>query len=245
MNKNIRILINGAFGKMGKLATETLLKKPEFKVVGQLGRHDNLNEEILKFTPDVILDLTRSDCIWDNCNIYIKHRARFVIGTSGLTHEQIQTLQQSCQERQQGALIVPNFSIGAVLTMQFAKQASKWFDGVDIIEMHHHQKIDSPSGTAIFTANLIHEAKADWPMVHTTPQPGRETYVHQIPIHSVRMPGILARQDVTFGQMGETITLSHQTIDRQAYMPGVTLACEQVMGLQEMKIGLEHWLLGS
>ena len=243
MHKKIKIIINGALGKMGLLATQTIQQHGHFEIVGLLGKQDHLSTNIERLAPDVVLDLTRSDCIWDHCNIYLQHPVRFVIGTSGLTADQIEHLHHKCRQRQQGAVIVPNFSIGAVLTMQFAKQAAKWFDGVDIVEMHHHQKIDSPSGTAIHTAQLIHESKPDWPMVKTNPQPGRETYHHQIPIHSVRMPGLLAKQDILFGQVGETITLSHQTIDRKAYMPGVLLACQRVMELKELKIGLDHWLL--
>lgn len=242
MNKPIRILVNGAFGKMGQLASTTLNKHPDFELVDQLGRQHDLREMIEKTTPDVVLDLTRADCIWHNCQIYTQYPIQFVIGTSGLASDQIEWLKNICFENQQGAMIVPNFSIGAVLTMQFAQYAAKWFDGVDIIEMHHHQKLDSPSGTAIRTAELIHQSKPDWPKVNNTPQPGRETFVHHIPIHSVRMPGVLAYQQILFGQLGETIQLSHQIIDRTAYMPGIVLACQQVIKLQQLVIGLEDCL---
>jgi len=240
---NIKILVNGAHGKMGSIAVKALSTQPNFTIVAQLGKQDNLEKQIIATNPDVILDLTTADCVWQNCMIYSKNPARFVIGTSGLNANQIQELQHQCQIKQQGAVVVPNFSIGAVLTMQFAKMAAKWFDGVDIIEMHHHKKIDAPSGTALFTAQLINEQKDTWPEVNTNAQPGRETFIQQIPVHSVRMPGILAKQDIMFGQLGETITLSHQTIDRQAYMPGLILACSRVMELNTMQIGLEHWLL--
>ena len=240
--KKIKIIVNGAFGKMGTLACESLKQDERFEIIAQLGRKDDLSNSLQQYPADVILDLTQADCIWDNCNIYQKHPIKFVIGTSGLTAEQITELTKNCLKRKQGAAIIPNFSIGAVINMHFAKLAAKWFDSVDIIEMHHAQKLDSPSGTAIRTAQLIHEAKADWPKMQSIPQPGRETYIHQIPIHSVRMPGVLAVQQVMFGQAGETITLSHQTIDRKAYMPGVLLACEKVMEHDDLVLGLEHWL---
>lgn len=242
INNPLKILVNGAFGKMGKSACETLNAHPDFQIVGQLGRSDNLSLKIEQTSPDIVLDLTRADCIWENVQTYIKYPVHFVIGTSGLTPEQINELKNICCKKQQGGMIVPNFSIGAVLTMQFAQMAAKWFDGVDILEMHHHQKLDSPSGTAIRTAELIHQSKAEWPKVNTKPQPGRETFIHQIPIHSVRMPGILAYQQILFGQLGETIQLSHQIIDRSAYMPGLILACQEVMKLQELVIGLEDFL---
>lgn len=242
MNKPIRILVNGAFGKMGQLACETLSKHPHFQLIAQLGRDNDLCAEIEKSTPDIVLDLTRADCIWHNCQTYTKYPIHFVIGTSGLNQKQIEWLTKTCELNQQGAMIVPNFSIGAVLTMQFAQYAAKWFDGVDIIEMHHHQKLDSPSGTAIRTAELIHQSKPNWPKINDTPQPGRETFVHHIPIHSVRMPGVLAYQQILFGQLGETIQLSHQIIDRTSYMPGIILACQQVIKRQQLVIGLEECL---
>lgn len=242
MTKQIRILINGAFGKMGQLACQTLDLHADFKVIGQLGRHDDLKPALEKMKPDVVLDLTRADCVFENAQIYTQYPIQFVIGTSGLNMGQIEWLTKTCEANGQGAMIVPNFSIGAVLTMKFAQQAAKWFDAVDIVEMHHAQKLDSPSGTAIRTAELIHQSRPQWPKMNTTPLPGRETFVHQIPIHSVRMPGILAYQQILFGQAGETIQLSHQVIDRSSYMPGVVLACQQVMQYKQLVIGLENCL---
>ena len=223
---------------MGALATATLAHKPSFNTIATLGRHDDLNRHIETLKPDVILDLTVADCIKDNCDIYLKHASRFVIGASGLTSQDIKRIGDTCAKKKQGAIIAPNFSIAAVLCMDFAALAAKWFDGVDIVEMHHHLKKDSPSGTARHTANLIHQAKPDWPLMNQAPQLGRETFIDGIPVHSVRMPGILAMQQVIFGQAGETFTISHQTIDRQAYMPGIQLACQAVMGLEHLVCGL-------
>jgi 4-hydroxy-tetrahydrodipicolinate reductase len=240
--QKIKIIVNGAFGKMGTLACEALSHHEHFEIIAKLSRKDDLSTSLQQFPADVVLDLTQADCVWDNVRIYQKFPIKFVIGTSGLHAEQIKEIQEHCLQKKQGAAIIPNFSIGAVMNMHFAQLSAKWFDSVDIIEMHHEQKLDSPSGTAIRTAQLIHEVKSQWPAMKSNPQPGRETYVHQIPIHSVRMPGILAVQQVMFGQAGETITLSHQTIDRKAYMPGVLLACEKVMTNTHLIVGLEHWL---
>ena len=242
MSDSISIMVNGAFGKMGALAVATLSENPKFNVIAKLGRHDDLTQQIQRVEPDVILDLTLADCVKDNCDIYLTHSSRFVIGASGLTAQDIEHIQSKCAARKQGAIIVPNFSIGAVLCMDFAQKAAKWFDGVDIIEMHHHLKKDAPSGTARHTANLIHQAKHDWPFMNQTPQQGRETFIDGIPVHSVRMPGILAMQQVMFGQFGETFTISHQTIDRQAYMPGIQLACLEVMKLDHLVCGLNSLL---
>ena len=242
-NTAIRIIINGAFGKMGIIASEFLKQEDDFIVIDRLGRGDDLAEVLAKKRPDLVIDLTRADCVYQNSQTYLDTKTRFVIGASGLTPAQIFELKETCQQQKLGGIIVPNFSIGSVLCTYFAKIAAPWFDGVDIIEMHHQQKTDSPSGTAIYTAAEIHQAKSEWPMMNSTAQPGREHFVHQIPIHSIRMPGLLAVQQTLFGQIGETISLNHQIIDRKAYMPGLKLACTKVMTLHELKIGLEHWLL--
>jgi len=242
-NTAIRIIINGAFGKMGIIASEFLNQEDNFIVIDRLGRGDRLAEVLVHKKPDLVIDLTRADCVYQNCQSYLDTKTRFVIGASGLSPTQILELKEACQQKNLGGIIVPNFSIGSVLCTYFAKIAAPWFDGVDIIEMHHQQKADSPSGTAIYTAAEIHQAKSEWPMMNSTPQPGREHFVHQVPIHSVRMPGLLAVQQTLFGQIGETISLNHQIIDRKAYMPGLRLACTKVITIEELKIGLEHWLL--
>jgi 4-hydroxy-tetrahydrodipicolinate reductase len=242
MTRPILVMINGAFGKMGALACSSLEENPKFQIVSRLGRQDQLSEQIAKINPDVILDLTTAECIKANCEIYLNHQSRFVIGTSGLNADDIANIETRCLAKKQGALIVPNFSIAAILCMEFAQKSAKWFDNVDIIEMHHHLKKDSPSGTARHTATLIHQAKPDWPQMNQTPQAGRETFIEGIPIHSVRMHGILAMQQVMFGQLGETFTIAHQTIDRQAYAPGIALSCEVVMQLSHLVCGLSNFI---
>ena len=228
---------------MGLTATEFLQQWSDIEIVGRLGRQDDLPQQIKSLNPDFIIDLTRADCVFQNCQIYLEHNLKFIIGASGLQHAEIEFIHHSCQKNQIGGIIVPNFSIGSVLCTYFAQVAAPWFDGVDIIEMHHPQKKDAPSGTAIHTANAIHAAKPNWPLVDTTPQEGRNFFKHQIPIHAVRMPGVLAYQQTLFGLPGETISLNHQIIDRKAYMPGLKLACEQILHLNELVIGLEHWLI--
>jgi 4-hydroxy-tetrahydrodipicolinate reductase len=245
MKPKARIIINGAFGKMGCLATTMLKASNEFSVVAELGRDDELQEELIKLKPDLVLDLTRADAVFNNAKTFLKTQTAFVIGTSGLNHEQIQELGRQCQEQKLGGIVVPNFSIGSVLTTYFAKLAAPWFDGVEIIEMHHAQKADAPSGTALHTAKTILDSKKKWPHINSNPQPGRDFFEQQIAIHAVRMPGLLAVQQTIFGQAGETIELKHQIIDRQAYMPGLKLACCEALKLNELKIGLEHWLFQS
>jgi len=242
-NSPVRIIINGAFGKMGRMAYETLTNDPRFNVIGKLGRDSNIAVFLQTHETDVILDLTQADCVFDNCNQYLIHSIPFVIGTSGLNPAQINEIDSACLSKKLSAVIVPNFSIGSVLATHFAKVAAKWFDAVDITEMHHQHKLDSPSGTAIHTAHAIHSVKSYWPNMNSEPQPGREHYVHDIPIHSIRMPGILAIQQTLFGQPGETLSIHHQIIDRQAYMPGLKLACQKVCELSHLQVGIESWLL--
>lgn len=239
----IQIIINGAFGKMGSIACDYLSQYPYFQIIAKLGRHDSLDEALQTYHPDIVVDLTRADCVYQNTLRYLHHQTRFVIGASGLKIAEIQHIRQQCQQQQLGGIIAPNFSIGSLLAIQFAKKAAKWFDGVDITEMHHHLKADSPSGTALYAAEQIHENKAEWPEMNQIPQAGRDHFFQGIPIHSVRMPGILAQQQILFGQTGETLTFQHQIIDRKAYMPGLKLACEKVMEIHELVYSLERWLI--
>jgi len=236
-----QVIINGAFGKMGVLATKAIQNHDQFQVIKGLGRNDNLAQTLQDLKPDLVVDLTRADAVFANAKVFMAAQIPFVIGTSGLSLEQTEEIANTCAEIQLGGLIVPNFSIGAILTSHFATLAAPWFDGVEIVEMHHAQKADSPSATALHTAQEIHAIKPNWP--NSKPTPGREYFHHQIPIHAIRMPGLLALQQIILGQKGETIQLQHQIIDREAYMPGLLLACEKVLTLNHLHIGLEPWLL--
>lgn len=242
----IRIIINGAQGKMGRLACETIENHPDFELVGALGRHDDLSSEIPARDTQVVIDLTRADVVYENSLTIIESGAHPVIGTSGLLNEQIKFLQTRCQAKKLGGIIVPNFSIGAVLMMQFASQAARFISEVEIIEAHHPQKQDAPSGTAIKTAEMI--AKARPSPANFLPNtkellPGvRGARQEGIPIHSIRLPGLLARQEVIFGSIGETLTITHQSIDRASFMPGLILACQRVGELNALYYGLENLL---
>lgn len=242
----IKVIVNGARGKMGALACTALESEPGFELAAGLGRQDNLLAAIKSHQAELVLDLTRADAVYENSLTILNAGARAVIGTSGLTEAEILILDKLCKEKETVCLVVPNFSIGAVLMMQFAAQAARWLTEVEIIEAHHQQKLDAPSGTAMKTAELIAKARS---------KPGKDLPLHEmvkgarggshqgVRIHSLRLPGILARQEVLFSQAGETLSLSHDCIDRQAYMPGLILACRQVMGLQAgLHYGLETLL---
>ena len=246
MSAKIKIIVNGASGKMGRLAATTLASEKEFDLVGEAGRQDNLAELIQSTQADVVLDLTRADCAWDNVQTIMKHGARPVIGTTGLTEEQMQQFREQCQTLQRGALIVPNFSVGAVLMMHFAKQAAAHFSEVEIVEAHHQQKLDAPSGTAMKTAEMINKARKQAPNqleLKELVAGSRGGQCQNVPIHSMRIPGVIARQTVEFGGVGETLTITHNSIDRQCFMSGVVIACKAVMSLPDLVYGLESILI--
>lgn len=240
-----RILVNGAFGKMGSLASETLNNHPKFHLVAKLGRQDDLAGAIVAHKAEIVLDLTTAESVFENALTIISQNAHPVIGTSGLTGSQIEHLQALCQEKGLGGIIVPNFSIAAVLMMRFASIAACYFPEAEIIEAHHQQKLDAPSGTALKTADLIADARYREKKQLRLKEllPGSRGAIHRdVSVHSIRLPGFLARQEVIFGQPGETLTITHNSIDRASFMPGVILACLRVKELERLYYGLEHLL---
>jgi 4-hydroxy-tetrahydrodipicolinate reductase len=242
----IRIIVNGANGKMGQITVKTLLNDADFSVVGELNRRHHLADEIKKHQAQVVVDLTTAESVFQNTQTIINAGAHPVIGTSGLVKEQIQTLQQLCKEKKLGGIIVPNFSIGVVLMMKYAQEFAKYFPDIEIIEMHHAGKLDSPSGTALRTAELLADARIQQPVAlkntRETISGARGANYQNIPIHAVRLPGFVAHQQILFGGVGESVTLRHDTTDRQCFMQGMVLACKKVLGLNELVCGLENIL---
>ena len=240
--KKTRVIVNGAQGKMGRFACVTLAEHPDFELVASLGREDHLAQAIHDSQCEVVVDLTRADCAFSNALTIIESGACPVIGTSGLLEADIIVLRQRCEEKKCGGLIVPNFSISAVLMMKFAAQAARYLPQVEIIEGHHPQKADAPSGTAIKTADMIADARLVEPLRPNCKEmlPHALGALHRgVPIHSIRLPGVLAEQQVIFGNQGETLTLSHKTLDRSSFMPGLVLACQRVVSLNSLYYGLE------
>lgn len=236
----IRVLINGAFGKMGRLSVATLKQHQDFDVVAECGRHDGLAEQLKQHRPDVALDLTTADLALEHLTTIIAHGVRPVIGTSGLSQALLAPLQQQCQLAGLGGIIAPNFSIAAVLMMRFASLAAPYFQSAEIIEAHHPAKCDAPSGTAIKTAELLvrHGASAH----KGESGAARGDSAHGVPIHSLRIEGVLAKQQVWLGNGGESLLIEANANDRQAFMPGVLLSCRKVMSLKRLVYGLEEML---
>lgn len=237
-----RVIVNGAQGKMGRLACEAINKHPTFELVAALGRADDLEHAIAHTKADIVVELTRADCVYENSLIIINNQAHPVIGASGLLPTQIEHLQAISIQKKWGGLIVPNFSIGAVLMMHFSSIAARFFPEVEIVEAHHQQKLDAPSGTAMKTAEIIDASRRQQKnslelkeLVHGA----RGAHHYNVNIHSLRLPGILAQQQVIFGSLGETLTLTHNSMDRSCFMPGLILACEQVPNLEKLEYGLE------
>lgn len=242
----INILVNGAFGRMGQLSIKAISENPKFIIVGQTGREYDLKKSIKDSNAQVVVDFTSSDSVYANTKAIIEAGARPVIGTSGLKLDQVRELQELCAQKKMGGIIAPNFSLGGVLMMKYAKEIVKYIPHVEIIEKHHSGKTDSPSGTAIRTAEMLSESCSTVNEPHHSTReviPGaRGANYRNIPIHAIRLPGLLAHQQIIFGNAGETLTISHDSIDRKCFMPGICIACEKVMSLNTLVYGLEEVL---
>lgn len=240
-----RILVNGARGKMGQEVVKMVQSQQDFELVDSADKEDDLAKKIQQFKPQIVIDFTHPTVGFQNTKIIIDSNVRPVIGTTGFNTQQIEELKKMCAMKKLGGIIAPNFSIGAVLMMKYAQDAAKYFPQVEIIELHHDKKVDFPSGTAIKTAEMMAavKQKVSSKIDEKATLAGARGAVHDdIHIHSVRLPGMVADQQVIFGGIGETLTISHHTIHREAFMPGVAFACRKVMALQELVYGLEQVL---
>jgi len=241
----VKVLINGARGKMGQETVKAIKADTELELVGERGKDTDLWATIKVTKPDVVIDFTTPDVVYENALLMIDLGVRPLIGTTGLKPEQIADLQQRCADKKLGGLIAPNFSLGAVLMMHFAKMAAQYLPDVEIIEFHHPAKLDAPSGTALRTAEIIAAARAQAPQPvasHESVTGARGAACQNIPVHAVRLPGLVASQEVLFGGQGETLSIRHDTIHREAFMPGVRLACKKVMQLEQLLVGLDKVL---
>lgn len=240
--KMIRVFVNGAQGKMGQVAVKAISEDAALQLCGTGTRGDDLVDRIQFSGAQVVVDFTTASSVFENVQKIIGLNKYPVIGTSGLLPEQIQFLQSACHAKKIGGIIVPNFSIGAVLMMRYAQAIASYYAAVEIIEMHHDKKQDAPSGTALRTAEMIAEGGGSYSIAEVAREViagSRGARVCGIPIHAIRLPGLLAHQQVIFGGPGETLTLRHDTVDRGCFMPGLLLACKKVMALETLQIGLE------
>jgi len=242
----IRVLINGAQGRMGSEAVKAVQAHTDLQLVGKADQGDDL-EQVMRLTdPQVVVDFTHPYAAYANTLAILNAGRRPVVGTTGFKPEEIARLEQLAAEKKLGGLIAPNFAIGAILMMRFAQEAARHMPHAEIIELHHDQKADAPSGTAIKTAEMIAQARPQPPapkVAETELAPGaRGTKAYAVPIHSVRLPGYVAHQEVIFGALGQTLSIRHDTINRESFMPGVILGIQGVMTVERLVYGLEHFL---
>jgi 4-hydroxy-tetrahydrodipicolinate reductase len=196
---------------------------------------------------DVVIDFTHPDVVMDNLKFLIDNGIHAVVGTTGFTDERLSHVKSwLADEPGVAVLIAPNFAIGAVLSMHFAKQAARFFESAEVIELHHPQKADAPSGTAARTAKLIAEARKGLPpnpdATSTGIEGARGADVDGIPVHSVRLAGLVAHQEVLFGTQGETLTIRHDSLDRASFVPGVLLGVRHIREHPGLTVGLEPFL---
>ena len=246
----IKVAVCGALGKMGQEVVQAVTECPETELVAKIDIAStemyHHREDAARVTDiDVLVDFTQPKSIFENAKYCLNNGIKIVIGTTGLIDEQIEELKKLSQEKNTGCLIAPNFSTGAVLMMMFAKQAAKYFDNAEIIELHHNQKKDAPSGTAIKTAAMMAEVKEDFaknncPETETIEGARGGTSYSNIHIHSVRMPGYIASQEVIFGSSGQIMTIRHDSMDRKCYMQGVLLAVKHIAKNNDFVYGLDN-----
>lgn len=195
--------------------------------------------------PQVMVDFTVAAAALANAKLAVENGVSPVIGTTGITLEQLDELHQLCEARRVGAVVAPNFSLGAVLMMQFARQAARYFPRAEIIEMHHDQKIDAPSGTALKTAELM-AAELETPLAPPAAEEkvagARGATYRGLAVHSIRLPGAVAHQEVILGGQGQLLTIRHDTTSREAFLPGLLLAVRRVLNLKGVVYGLENLL---
>ena len=244
--KKIRVLVNGAKGRMGQEVVKAVTAAADLELVDQTDLGDDLIARIKASQAQAVVDFTTAAVAFENTRKILEAGVHPVVGTSGLLAEQVAKLQQLAQDKGIGGLIAPNFAIGAVLLMKYAQDAAKYLPDVEVIELHHNRKADAPSGTAVKTAQLIAEARQEIPKALVEEKElfegARGSEVHGVRVHSLRLPGLVAHQEVIFGGTGETLTIRHDSIHRESFMPGVCLACTKVIGSQQLFYGLEHLL---
>ena len=262
----IKIVLGGPRGKMGQAAIQMIKQSEQLDLVGCIDHKtdattkadivSSIGKDVAIFDDasscfssihvDVYVDLTIPEAGYVHTKTALEHHVKAVVGTSGFTEEQIDQLRQIANENKVGCIIAPNFSLGSILMMLFSKMAAKFFPDVEIIEKHHDNKIDAPSGTAIKTLQMIHEVREEkeqgHPNEYESMKGARGAIDRGVHIHSLRLPGLVAHQEVIFGSTCQLLTLKHDAFDRNAYMDGLKYAIEAVMTKETLIYGLEHVL---
>ncbi|AZB44876.1 4-hydroxy-tetrahydrodipicolinate reductase [Bacillus sp. FJAT-42376] len=262
--ETIKIVVAGPRGRMGREAVALVEETEHFQLAGVLDRKNGgqkLNETgegfasealiyqdlktcLFETKPDVLIDLTTPETGMLHARTALEMGVRPVVGTTGFTEDDLRELKELSERNGLGVIIAPNFALGAVLMMKFSQMAAKYFPDVEIIEQHHDQKLDAPSGTGLKTAEMISEVRQEKQQGHPdekeTLSGARGASYSGIRIHSVRLPGLVAHQEVLFGGEGQTLKIRHDSYDRKSFMSGVRLSAEQVMKIETLVYGLEN-----
>ena len=259
------VIVNGACGRMGQAVLKAVQEADGLELVGAVdikGGADtgtlvglpangilvetDLEALLARKKPEVMVDFTRPDVVFGNVMTALAHKTSPVVGTTGLSDEQKAEIAKAAEVNDTPAFIAPNFAIGAVLLMVMSRQAAKYMPDVEIIELHHDKKLDAPSGTAIQTAAMIAEVrkahKQGNPDEFEKLEGARGADYEGMHIHSVRLPGYVAHQEVIFGGLGQTLTIRHDSMNRESFMPGVVLAAKKVRSLKGLTVGLDKLL---
>jgi 4-hydroxy-tetrahydrodipicolinate reductase len=242
----MRVAVLGSKGKVGATMVHAVQAAEDLTLSAEVDAGDPLSL-LTDNKTEVVIDFTHPDVVMDNLKFLIDNGIHAVVGTTGFTDERLQQVRAWLDAKPDASvLIAPNFAIGAVLSMHFAKQAAPFYESVEVIELHHPHKADAPSGTAARTAALIAEARKELPPnpdATTTGLPGaRGANVDGVPVHSVRLAGLVAHQEVLFGTAGETLTIRHDSMDRTSFVPGVLLAVRRVAEHPGLTVGIEALL---
>ncbi|MEN9906041.1 MAG: hypothetical protein RL475_239 [Actinomycetota bacterium] len=243
----IKVGVLGARGRMGSEVVKAITEASDLELVAALDLGDSL-DALVSNGAQVVVDFTTPDSVMANLEFLIGKNIHAVIGTTGFDDARIAKIKSLLASSKSGVLIAPNFAIGAVLMMEFATKAAKYFESAEIIELHHPNKVDAPSGTAARTAELMSKSRkeaglAPMPDATTSSLDGaRGATVGDIPVHSVRLRGLVAHQEVLLGGIGETLSIRHDSIDRVGFMPGVLLGVRQVVSHPGLTFGLENFM---
>jgi 4-hydroxy-tetrahydrodipicolinate reductase len=247
MTEPIRVAIAGYRGKVGSVLAAALQSDPGIEYVGGVSRGDDLAAFLHQKRPRALVDFTRPTEALHNALAAVASGASPVVGTTGLSAADVDKIETACRDKKLGGIVAPNFAVGAVLMMHLADIAAPHFEAVEVIEMHHAAKLDAPSGTALATARRLAARRAGKPFAHRKPE--KETLAGtrggeegNVAVHSVRLPGFVADQEVIFGLPGQTLTIAHRTTSREAYVPGVLLAIRKVTAEQRFYRALDELL---
>jgi 4-hydroxy-tetrahydrodipicolinate reductase len=247
MAEPIRVAIAGHRGKVGLVLAAALQDEPGIEYVGGVSTGDDLAAFLKARHPHAFVDFTRPSAALHNALLAVASGAAPVVGTTGIPADGLDKLEAACKEQGVGGIVAPNFAVGAVLMMHLAEIAAPHFDAAEIVEMHNAAKLDAPSGTALATARRLAARRGDRPFSHT--QPEKQTLAGtrggeegRVAVHSVRLPGFVADQEVILGLPGQTLTITHRTTSREAYVPGVLLAIRRVTREPRFYRGLDEML---